>query len=77
MMPDQSTVHIYGLLSGESFSFKDWLIEMKTVTFFSAKIWMVSLSMEEFQKWLGTVMTDLSEEGKIFGTKIQKTFPLS
>jgi len=50
---------------------------MKTVTFFWLSSWFGTLTLEEIQKWFGTVIADLSDEGKIFGTKIQKTFSLS
>ena len=39
--------------------------------------WMGKLTSAEKGKWYGTIISDLGGEGKIFGTTIQKTFPLS
>ena len=50
---------------------------MKTVTFFWLGVWLGTLTKEETGKWFAKIVTDLSAEGKIFGTTIQKAFPLA
>lgn len=76
-MPKGSTVYIYGLLGGEPFSFINWIFHMKTVTYFWVGVWLGKLTAEERQKWFATVATDLGSDAKIFGSTIQKTFPLA
>lgn len=76
-MPKGSTVYIYGLLGGEPFSFINWIFHMKTVTYFWVGVWIGKLTAEERQKWFTTVATDLGSDAKIFGSTIQKTFPLA
>lgn len=50
---------------------------MKTITFFWLGVWIGTLTKEEIKKWFGAVITDLGGEAKIFGTTVQKTFPLA
>uniref|UniRef100_A0A7S3N9P1 Enoyl reductase (ER) domain-containing protein n=2 Tax=Euplotes harpa TaxID=151035 RepID=A0A7S3N9P1_9SPIT len=79
LMPEKSTAYVYGLLSGEEFSFScgGIIFSQKTLTSFWLSVWLPSLTAEERTKWVSEVIGDLQTGGEVFGSKVYKTFPLS
>lgn len=77
-MPAKSTAYVYGALSGEPITMSpiDVIFYQKSVTYLYLATWFMEASKEEQGEVIGEVVKDLSTGGKIFGTKIHKTFSL-
>jgi len=77
-MPAKSTAYVYGALSGEPVSLSpiDIIFYQKSITYLYLATWFMEASKEEQDEAFGEVIKDLSTGGKIFGTKIYKTFSL-
>ncbi len=79
LMPYGSTLYNYGLLSGKplsGFSGADFIFQQKGVKGFWLGPWMMSLKPLELKDYIGTVAADINAGGKIFGSKVAKTFTL-
>ena len=79
-LPRYSTLYIYGDLSkGEEMSFSNRLMigGRKTITGLFLSDFLTLINEEEKEKYFKTVVDDISEGGKIFGSNIVKTYPLT
>ena len=78
-MPRFSTNHIYGGLGTDDVSYNggQFIFKQTTITGFYLSHWVESLKPEEKKKWFGSVIADLSTGGKMFSSKIRKTYPLA
>lgn len=79
-LPNGSTVYIYGLLGGQDLTYNGGIMIFRELTISSFWLgpWLNSLTEEERNKWIGTIISDLSssEETSIFKSKVVKTFSL-
>lgn len=78
-MSSGATAYVYGVLSGEAIHYDsvDLLFGCKNVCGYIVKTWLDKLSDEQREKWMKEVTDDLSSGGKIFGSHVAKTMPLT
>ena len=78
-MPRFSTCLIYGTLGTDDVSYNggQFIFKQTTISSFYLPVWLETLKPEEKKKWIGSVIADLSTGGKLFLTKIRKTYPLA
>ena len=68
-MPNKSIAHIYGYLSHESLEYNllNFVMKNQTITSFGLRSWKENITNEEYKKWEGYVVEDLSNGAHIFG----------
>jgi len=78
-MPDKSTAYVYGGLSGKapSLSILGHIFGQKTISYLWISTYLKEVTEEERNQFFGAIIQDLSTGGKVFGTSVYKTFPLS
>jgi NADPH:quinone reductase len=79
LMPNNSTMYVYGNLSGEPIYYDatNLIFKGHNISHFFVWAWINNLSAEDKSKWFGCIVDDINSGGEIFGTKISKSFPLS
>ena len=79
LMPNFSTMYVYGNLSGEAIQYEatNLIFKSHNISNFFLLAWINSLSPEEKSKWFGLIVEDINQGGEIFGTKISKKFKLT
>ena len=78
-MPPKSTAYVYGGLSGKPITIDvlTLIFYQKTVSYLYLDVWFKDASPEDIKNAITEVATDLATGGKIFGTKIFETYPIT
>lgn len=79
LMPNFSTMYVYGNLSGEAIQYDatNLIFKGHNISNFFVWNWINTLTPEEKSHWFGTIVEDINAGGELFGTKISKKFPLA
>lgn len=79
LMPNFSTMYVYGNLSGEPIQYnpRNLIFKGHNISNFFICNWIQNLTSEEKEKWFGSIVDDINSGGAIFGSKILKSFPIS
>ena len=79
LMPNFSTMYVYGNLSGEAIQYEatNLIFKGHNISNFFIVAWINSLSEEEKSNWFGQIVDDINSGGETFGTKISKKFPIN
>ena len=79
MMPEGSTMYVYGALSMKQMVNVDsggLIFKNHTVSNFWIPTWLKNTKKEVLLKWMQEIIQDMVEGGKVFGSKVIKSFPI-
>ena len=78
-MPADSSAYVYGGLSGKAVTISPLklIFYQKTVSYLWLSPWFSGIDDETRNKVVGEIVEDLSSGGKIFGSDVVQTVPLS
>jgi NADPH2:quinone reductase len=78
LMPNNSTMYVYGNLSGEAIHYdaSNLIFKGHNISNFFIWAWINSLTVEEKSHWFGIIVDDINSGGEVFGTKILRSFGL-
>lgn len=79
LMPNFSTMYVYGNLSGEQINYDPTNLIFKghNISNFFVWNWINMLTPEEKSHWFGIIVEDINAGGELFGTKISKKYALN